>query len=307
MTTCTDDGQHEQDTKDTAHEAGASKAAGIVSLPRNTPNIEPPTLEPPHSDRIEPLLALPAPAARARLEEEIFEPERPETIDIEVETVVPERETPRRSYRFALLAASVAVAAVLGSLAGSLATGSLSALIAKKAPSREAATGRVLKETIAQLQAELTSLKATIEAVNRTSTAQYARIGERFDRIERAQNEPAAKLNKIAEQLDRLERRPVAPAAPADTTGSISESRPAPAAQPPAPAPAEAKPAKPVIVDGWILVGVYRGRALVESRYGEFEAVPGANLPGLGQVQDVVRQDGHWVVVTQKGLITSVR
>ena len=46
-------------------------------------------------------------------------------------------------------------------------------------------------------------------------------------------------------------------------------------------------------------------RALVASRYGgEFLVTPGSVLPGLGQVDAVKRQDGQWVVVTARGLIT---
>ena len=42
-------------------------------------------------------------------------------------------------------------------------------------------------------------------------------------------------------------------------------------------------------------------------RMGMFEVVPGANLPGLGKVETIRRQDGRWVVVTPKGFIVSQR
>jgi len=48
------------------------------------------------------------------------------------------------------------------------------------------------------------------------------------------------------------------------------------------------------------------GRALVESRYGAvFEVGPGSVLPGLGRVEIIKRQDGQWIVVTARGLISS--
>ena len=54
--------------------------------------------------------------------------------------------------------------------------------------------------------------------------------------------------------------------------------------------------------------GVFRGKAMLENeRLGFYEAVPGADLPGVGRVQTIRRQDGRWVVVTPKGLIVSSR
>jgi hypothetical protein len=40
---------------------------------------------------------------------------------------------------------------------------------------------------------------------------------------------------------------------------------------------------------------------------GAFDVMPGTQLPGLGRVDNVIRQDGRWIVVTPKGLITSMR
>jgi hypothetical protein len=62
------------------------------------------------------------------------------------------------------------------------------------------------------------------------------------------------------------------------------------------------------VVSGWVLREVFRGGAMVENdRMGLFEVVPGANLPGLGRVESIRRQDGRWVVVTPKGLIGTQR
>ena len=61
-------------------------------------------------------------------------------------------------------------------------------------------------------------------------------------------------------------------------------------------------------MNGWVLREVFRGGAMVENeRMGMFEVVPGANLPGLGKVETIRRQDGRWVVVTPKGFIVSQR
>lgn len=58
----------------------------------------------------------------------------------------------------------------------------------------------------------------------------------------------------------------------------------------------------------WILHAVRGSHALVENREGGvFEITSGSTVPGLGRVEAIKRQDGHWVVVTSRGLITSAR
>lgn len=203
-----------------------------------------------------------------------------------------------RSHRFALLAASVALAAAVGGLVGSIGVNAAARLLAEPAKVVADETD-VLKASIAQLSAELGALKASIEAASKG-----------------AKGEPSARLAKMAESLDRLERRVTAVPAPAsapvqETTGSA----PTPAASAESKAPAESKAvaqskeaAKPGIVAGWIIRDVYRGRiALLEDRYGIYEVEPGSNVPGVGRVESIKKQDGRWVVVTPKGLITSYR
>src|SRR4029077_17589118 len=83
-----------------------------------------------------------------------------------------------------------------------------------------------------------------------------------------------------------------------------------PGSVPPAPAGAiEPKAAaKTSVVEGWSLRKVYGSdAALVEGRYGVVEIMPGDLVPGLGRIQEIKRQDGHWVVVTSRGLIDSSR
>ena len=149
---------------------------------------------------------------------------------------------------------------------------------------------------------ELSALKTNLEGTARNLNNQFARLAERLDRIERAEAEPHAKLAHIAEAVDRLEKERkselASAAAPAavETTGTIPNSPSA---------PAEAKPPEKVLPD-WILRAVRGSYALVENRHsGIFEITGGTMLPGLGRVEAITRQDGHWVVVTAHGLITS--
>ena len=58
-------------------------------------------------------------------------------------------------------------------------------------------------------------------------------------------------------------------------------------------------------VEGWILRDVANGVALIENRRGTYEVYAGDPIPGLGRVDAIRRQDGHWVVVTSKGLIVA--
>ena len=60
------------------------------------------------------------------------------------------------------------------------------------------------------------------------------------------------------------------------------------------------------VAEGWRLRDYYAGRAVVESRQGAlFEVGPGSNLPGLGRVETIKREDGQVVVVTRNGIITA--
>lgn len=195
--------------------------------------------------------------------------------------------------RFALLAASIAVVAAIGSFAGSLAAIGVAHLVAG-APNLITADAKGAQQLSARIAAEYSTLKANVDGLSRSANAQFTKLGERLDRAERAQADPAAKIARIAEALDRLEKRgTVLP----ETTGSI--------AAPAAAQTADAKTGEKTL-EGWVLHEVRRGRAILESRYGGLYEVPaGGFLPGVGRVQEIKRQDGRWVVVTSRGVISS--
>jgi hypothetical protein len=200
-----------------------------------------------------------------------------------------------RSFRFALLAASVAAAAGIGALFGALgASGLTHQHAAVAAVPRSGDTRDVVAALKAQLT-EISALKASLDAAKNNTGAQFTRLSERLDSLERAQAEPAAKLAHLADEIDRLEKR--TGAAP-ETTGSITS--------PPAAAPTQTASAAASILHDWVIQDVRNGRAMVESANGGFFLVgSGSVLPGLGHVQDIKRQNGEWIVVTDRGLITS--
>lgn len=202
-----------------------------------------------------------------------------------------------RTSRFALLAASVALAAALGSFVGSLSASGIAQLWRSTAAKSGTAEANAAPARKAEL-AELAALKANLDGATRGANSQFAKLADRLDRIERAEFDPAAKIAHIADAVDRLEKRTAAAAAsPApETTGSIA-SNPPPAS--------EAKQPDKVLHD-WIVQDVRGNRALVESRYGGvFAVVAGSVLPGLGRVETIKRQDGEWIVVTERGIISS--
>ncbi len=197
-----------------------------------------------------------------------------------------------RHKRHALMAASVAVAGAVGVIAGVAASGTFST--PAPAPQVNTATAddrKAMEQSIAKLAKEVTTLKASLDATNKTAHAQIAKISERADRIER---------NVSAELI----------------TGSISAPQTVPASVPvptprPAPriaAPEIAPPMRQQIVQDWAIREARDGYVYVQGHGGDvFQVVPGAPLPGLGPVESIRRQDGRWVVTTPKGIIVSMR
>jgi hypothetical protein len=201
--------------------------------------------------------------------------------------------------RFTTLAASLALAAALGAMVGALGAYGLMRPVAL--PDGTTATAalqeiQALKENVVQARVELAGIRVTLDAGNRSANAQFTRIGERIERIERTQAEPASRLSKAIDALERASRSDAA--APKEVTGSI--------APPPSP-PLAAAPAIGGVVDGWVVLEVRRNTALIEGRLGIIEVDRGDIVPGLGRIDAFRKQDGRWVVVTTKGLIMSAR
>jgi hypothetical protein len=181
-------------------------------------------------------------------------------------------------------AATLGLAACLGAAAGSA---GLAAFNAFGSTQRTAQTDsledlRALKESVAQLRSHvkvvgenLAAFRVNFNAATSAVTTQLGKISEEVEKVERLQ----------------ADRR-------AASSGPES---------PPAPTPTDTKVQKPPVVEGWVLRSVSDGVALVEGRHGVIEIEPGDSLPGVGRIHEIRRQDGHWVVVTPKGLIVSAR
>ena len=136
---------------------------------------------------------------------------------------------------------------------------------------------RAMWSAVMQLQNDIAILKSNNESAsgvrsNSNANGQQASISERFDRIEK--------------RLDTLATK--------DTTGSVQ-------------AP-QATTQRISAVAGWSVRDAYGNSALIQgARHGTLEVKPGDNIPGLGRVHSIRQQDGRWVVVTSRGIITSPR
>lgn len=186
-----------------------------------------------------------------------------------------------RHKRSAMLAASVAMAAALGVLTGAAMTGGFS----KPAPVNVASIedSKAAQQSIVRLSKEVASLKANLDAANKSAHSQFAKISDRLTR------EGAEITGMVA---------PPQTVAPPPTAAPLPPARPAPAAE---------APRRPSILADWTIREARGGYVYVQGHGDIYQVMLGAPLPGAGPVEQIKRQDGRWVVVTPKGIIVSMR
>jgi hypothetical protein len=221
--------------------------------------------------------------------------------------------------RFGPMAAVVALAIIAGAAGGAFATMGMMHTADAAAP---APASGVLEAAIARIDADVQQLKSGLDHTSKTALTQFNKTSDRLEKIEKAQAEPMAKLARLSEVVEKLRATPapapvvaavapavVAPAAPKEVTGSVTPpaAAPAPAVQAAAAPPAPPKPdvGRLPTVEGWFLTDVGYGGALIRNRRGTFEVYAGDHIPGLGRIDAIRKQDGRWVVVTEKGLIVA--
>ena len=174
--------------------------------------------------------------------------------------------------RYAILATSLTLVAAIGATFGALASVGFSRQPTDTALIEEK---KAMQQSIARLGQEITTLKANLEQANRSAHSELAKISERFSHA------TAEITNSISAPQTPLPRR--------------------------APERVAAAELATTIVPGWTIWRIRHGYVYVAGRGEVFEASIGAVLPGLGPVQSVRRQDGHWMVQTSKGIIVSMR
>ncbi len=201
----------------------------------------------------------------------------------EIATVRPRFILRPRHKRHALLAASVTIAAALGAVVGAATTGGLSKPATVDIAVEES---KATQQSVARLAKEITSLKASFDAANKSAHSQIAKISERLNR------EGADITGSIAPPQS------IQPAP--QVSAPVPTPRPAPAAETLLP------PRLPIVAD-WSIRDARDGYVYVQGHGDVYQVVPGAPLPGLGPVEQIKRQDGRWLVVTRKGIIVSMR
>ena len=111
---------------------------------------------------------------------------------------------PTRSSRFLILAASVAIAAAVGSITGSLTASGIGGLMAASAePSADTVEANSILKALKSELAELNAVKSSLDSSSHNANAQFAALSDRLARVEHAQTDPA-QLAHIADTVDRL-------------------------------------------------------------------------------------------------------
>ncbi|HSL78517.1 MAG TPA: hypothetical protein VK877_02555 [Pseudolabrys sp.] len=187
-----------------------------------------------------------------------------------------------RHRRYAVLAASVAIAAAAGVLAGATMTGGFSKPASVDVVGLE--ESKAAQQSIARLSKDVASLKASFEAANKSAHSQFAKISERLAR-------------DSAEITGAIKPPQTVPPTSA-ATAPLPPARPGPAAE---------VPRRPSVITDWTIRETRDGFVYVQGHGDVYQVVPGAPLPGIGPVEQIKRQDGRWVVVTPKGIIVSMR
>src|SRR5215207_3367086 len=156
------------------------------------------------------------------------------------------------------------------------------------------------------LKGTLAGLKDSIDRGKQEAAGRFAQVTERLDRTQKIEQEVATRVSALAERVDsgprlaqiveRLDRMEK-PAPPSDV-GRSEQSK--------TEGKAEAKPEPKAAIEGWVLREVYDGVALIEGRNKRLlEVAPGQSLTGIGRVEAIEKRGRSWVVVTNRGIITS--
>lgn len=191
-----------------------------------------------------------------------------------------------RHKMMATLAASIVLSAAVGGVVGFAASGGFTKPEPPRVDTAMLQERKVMQQSIAKLNKEIGTLKANLEAANKTAHTQIAKLS---DRLTREAAEITASIS-----------------APQTTApASAQASTPLPVPRPTRMASAE--PARPSVLRDWTIRDSRDGYVYVQGHGDIYQVVPGAPLPGVGPVEQIRRQDGRWVVVTPKGLIVSAR
>jgi len=283
--------------------ATPDNAAGKSDASADIPNVESPALVPEQGEAAE------APAATAAATALVVAAPRIDHAgDAADASASAAKAAASSAYlpRLSRIAATIAVAACAGAIAGSLATfAAQHAFAPAPQPDPHVAEARALKDSVAGLRAELAGVRAGTEATVKAANAQIARLNERIERNEKAERARLAAAQAAPVPVAAAATVAAAPspaASPAEpssqhataVTGSIPEQRNA---------PAKKDVSRPPVIKGWVLQNVYAGLAYIISPEGIMEVAVGDRLPNGARVEAIRRENGRWVVLTTRGMV----
>ena len=154
----------------------------------------------------------------------------------------------------------------------------LKATVAARAVAAPPVAAGATAANVDALARDVALLKASFGTSQTSADTHLTELVAQVNRAEKGESELATRLARI--EKPEVTRADVS----TEITGSV-------------------QPATPPIAEGWVLWRVYNGRAVVQSRRGYFDVVPGVDLPDLGLVREITQRDGGWVVITQNGTI----
>lgn len=252
---------------------------------------------------------------------------QPEGVDLSSsKSLVPYRESPEAAasafpWRWAFPALLLALTGSVGWYAGAHSTSPVGGADRLQMQASLAEDIKAQAAALASLEARLKHIETTpgaeatlkpgieilAQRIDEIARRQTLALTQTSTRLDRTDKDFGTRMDRLTERMERVEKQVSSPAPvsviPKHTTATTrkapeSAAAPAPKAAPKAEAVDAAK-----AVRGYVLREVFRGGALVESRYGVMEVFPGVQLPGVGRVRSVEKRDGRWVVVTTAGLI----
>lgn len=189
----------------------------------------------------------------------------------------------------------------------------------------ERETGARLDKLGQQMDENSAAKSETPAAASSAPAPDVTDLGTRLDRLEKNAAAPASGLADVAARLDRLEKKmaadPTGPPRLADVTARLDKlekrvsaqtanaAKPVPpsrtGAQSPAPNDVASLAGSRRLLQNYAVEDVQDGVAVVASRYGAQQVVPGDYLPGAGRVLRIERRGGDWYVLTSNGVIAS--
>ncbi|MDP2411277.1 MAG: hypothetical protein Q8M26_13455 [Pseudolabrys sp.] len=288
--------------KDTEETKSDPQVAPVAKAAPDLPSVQSPSISPAAAETVpEPVI------------EPVIEPVTATAPEIAVEPVAPADAAAAaapsrfilrpRHKRYALLAASVTMAAAIGAVVGAVASGGFaSPPPAPAAPRVDVAAiedTKAMQQQVARLAREVTTLKANLDAANKASRTQIAKISEKLtDRVSRESAEVTGSISAPETTA------PAPQAMPAPVQAAV----PTPTPRPQQLAALETRmPGRAPLVAGWSIHDFRNGHLYVEGNGEIYQVVPGARLPGIGAVESIKRQEGRWVVLTPKGIIVAAR